>query len=190
MRHFSVRYLAHNIYIYYFHPPDWTKEFPFLAASAVRGGPEGYLGGWNEAICGIGITFPFLWLAFVLPLFWQTVPAAPHEAPLRASLIAILFLHLAMAGAVLTYFVATPRYLADFTPTLALLAACGWLGLERWSKGQRFSGIVASLSAVSCLVTVIAGVLVSADYHNRSLRSLSPHDWQNIEKVFQRLLLK
>src|ERR1019366_4021703 len=68
MRHFRFAYLPHNLYSYYLHLPDWMHGFPFVSATAVRGGPAGYLGGWNEPVCGLAVTFPFLWLALALPL--------------------------------------------------------------------------------------------------------------------------
>lgn len=185
MRHFRFAYLPHNFYIYYLHLPDWTREFPFVSATAVRGGPEGYLGGWNEPVCGLAVTFPFLWLALTLPLAWRSRASAGSDS-LRAMLIAIALFYCAMTAVIMGYFVATPRYLADFTPALGLLAAVGMLLLEQWAQRGGWRKFALPLTAAICLTTAIAGSLVSFDYNNRMTRSR----WASVENFFDSLIYR
>ena len=183
MQHFRFAYLAHNFSIYYLHLPEWTREFPFVSATAVTApGPAGYLGGWNEPICGLAVTLPFLWLALASPLAWrkQNDGATWDRAPLRALLLSVAIFYGVMTAVILGYFVATPRYLADFTPALALLAAVGLLARERWATPSRTRNIALPFAAAACGVTALAGVLLSFDDHQRATRPR----WANVEKFF------
>lgn len=167
--HFRVAYLLHNFSIYYLHWPDWTRGFPFIAATAVHGGPEGYLGGWNEAICGVLVTLPLLWFALGVPLCvrQQHNKAASALTPVVLAVVAYFFV---MTTVILAYFVATPRYLVDFTPSLCLLAMCGWLALEKYFRASRARPAFTALAGLLCAVTLISAMLLSFDYHGRSTR--------------------
>ncbi len=182
-QHFSLRYAAHNAYIYFLHPGTWSAAFPFVAASSVIGGPPGYLGAWVERICGLAVTFPFLWGVVVLPLAWRG-RAQDEAGPLRAMLVAIGLFFLTVLAFYLMFYCATPRYMADFTPALMLLAALAALGLERWAQERGWNAWIASLIAVAGLATVAAGLAVNFDYHNRSLSKLQPEIWARLERLF------
>ncbi len=182
-RHFSFSYVAHNAYIYFCHPGSWSSNFPFVRASSVTGGPAGYLGGWVEPICGLFVTFPFLWGALALPLAWKG-RTPERAAPLRALLVAITLFLLTVVAFYLTFYCATPRYMTDFTPSLTLLAAFAVLGLERWAQHRGFNRLVAPLIAILGLTTVAAGLAVNFDYHNRSLQQMQPDTWQALERIF------
>lgn len=182
--HFSVGYIAHNVYIYYLHGALWTSEFPFVSATAVRGGPVGYLGGWNEAICGLAVTFPFVLLGIAAPLACQQ--RSPNDnVRLKGILGAIIAVYIVMSAAILTYFLATPRYMADFAPSLALLSAIGLLGIERYLNTAVTRHAVLALCAAAGVITVVTGILVSFDYHGRMLRTLSPQSWVALERLFR-----
>lgn len=181
VRHFSITYIPHNAYVYFFHPGAWSPKFPFVSVSPVTGGPSGYLGEWSEAVCGLGVTFPFVWMALALPMGWRS---RADGWRLRGILGALAAFCLVMCLAILAYFVATPRYLADFAPTLGLIALCGWLELERWARNARWNKVVAPLTAAACISTAAAGILVSFDYHGGSLHRLSPHEWETMRDFF------
>jgi hypothetical protein len=183
-RHFSLSYLPHNIFLYYFHPGSWSWTFPFVSVSPVSNGPPGYLGNWSEAICGLAVTFPVLWLAFALP-FAGTLSGGGRES-LRALIASVAGLYGAMSLAILAYFVATERYMADFTPSLGLLALFGLLGLEGYGKERGWNRWVAPIGALACLITAVAGILVSFDYHGGALRTLSPAEWDAMRRFFSR----
>jgi len=184
VHHFSLAYIPHNTYLYYFHPGAWSLKFPFVSTLPVTGGPAGFLGNWSEAICGIGVTFPFVWLALALPLTWR---AGAGDWRLRAFMGSLAMFYVALCLAILSYFVAAERYMADFAPALGLLALCGWLGLERWAVRVGGNRIAAPIAVTACVVTAVAGIFVSFDYHGGLLRRISPQDWDALKQFFSRL---
>ncbi len=184
MHHFSASYVPHNLYLYFYHPGDWSRRFPFVSTAPVAGGPPGYLGGWSEAICGLAVTFPFIWIALALPLTWRE--AAP-DWRLRAVVGSVTGFFLAMCLVILAYFVATERYMADFAPSLGLLSLFGWLGLEQWARRASWNRWVAPALASICVATAAAGILVSFDYHGGMLRALSPGAWEALRQFFGRI---
>ena len=181
VRHFSPTYILHNLYVYFLHPGEWTWKFPFVAVAPVTGGPPGYLGNWSEAVCGLAVTFPVVWLALAAPLAGRA-PGADWR--LRAVLGSIAAYFLAMALAILSFVVATERYMADFAPSLGLLALLGWLGLDRWARDRGWPRIVVPVGAAACLVTAVAGMAVSLDYHGGALRALRPDVWNALQHFF------
>lgn len=183
--HFRARYIPHNLKIYYFQQPGWTEVFPFISGTAKRDGPRGYLGEWNEPVCGIALTLPFLWLALVLP--FATKDRERGEASEVRSIIgAVGLCFLGMSSVTLAYFLATPRYMADFTPTLALLAAVGALVVERMASRRRWKRSAMIAIVALSVVTVVMGFLISFDYHNRMLKQLWPDGWKSLELLFSR----
>ena len=181
MRHFRLAYVPYNFGIYFLQLPGWTREFPFISANAVHGGPDGYLGGWNGPVCGLAVTLPFLWLALTAPLACHETIAI-DRAPLRAMLAALGIYFAVMAATILSYFLATPRYLADFTPALALLAAIGLLFAEGWAQRGGARKLALPLLATACFATAISGTLLSFDYHARAQRIR----WANVESFSPR----
>lgn len=183
-RHFSLSYAAHNAYIFFCHPGTWSGTFPFVKASSVAGGPPGYLGTWVEPICGLAVTFPFLWAAVALPLAWRG-RAKEEAGPLRAMLAAVGLFFVTVVAFYLAFYCATPRYMADFAPALMLLAGFAALGMEQWAQQRRRWKIWAvSLIAVVGLGTITAGLAVNFDYHGRSLSKLQPETWARLEQFF------
>lgn len=39
MRHFSLAYIPHNLFLYYFHSAKWSFKFPFVSALPNSGDP-------------------------------------------------------------------------------------------------------------------------------------------------------
>lgn len=181
--HFSITYIPHNAYLYYLHSGSWSWKFPFVSTAPVDGGPLGYLGNWSEAICGLAVTFPFIWMTLALPL---TLRAPNSSWKLRAIIFSVAAFYIMMCSVVLTYFVATERYLADFAPALGLLALCAWLGIEAWSRRIGHGASVIAPTALLCLASAVAGVFVSFDYHGGMLHTLSPAVWDNMKAAFSR----
>lgn len=91
-----------------------------------------------------------------------------------------------MSLAILAYFVATERYLADFAPSLALLSLLGWLGLDQWAVRRGWARTVVPAGAVAAVATAVAGILVSLDYHGGALRTLRPDVWDALRHFFSR----
>jgi hypothetical protein len=183
-RHFSATYIPHNFYQYFLHPGNWTWRFPFVEVTPVTGGPAGYLGNWSEAIAGIAVTFPFIWFALFVPLVDS---AGGRDWRLRAVVGAVLVYCLVNCLVILSYFVATERYMADFAPSLVMLALFGWAGLEASAARSAPARIATSVTALAaCLATAAAGILVSFDYHGGMLHTLSPQKWDELRAFFAR----
>jgi hypothetical protein len=184
-KHFSPSYAAHNASIYLFHPGTWSTTFPFVKASSAPGGPPGYLSVWVEPICGLIVTFPFVWLAVALPLAWRGRPE-PETGPLRAMLVGLALFFVTVIAFYCMFYCATTRYMAEFTPPLMLLAGFAALGIERWAQ-ERTPGwrkaIVPTVAAMG-IVTLVAGLAVNFDYHHRSLSKLQPELWGRMERFF------
>ena len=178
---FSPAYLVHNAYIYYFSPAHWSAQFPFVSTSTINGGPTGYLG--TETMGGLAGTFPFFWLALAVPLAARVGPRGKADA-LRPMLAAVAFFYVAVGGLILAFGGATPRYMVDFAPALGLLAACGWLGLEKWVQGKALRRAVAPVVLAAGIATAAAGILLSFDYHTRLFHTLQPQIWANLENFF------
>lgn len=201
LQHFSVRFLLHNIAVYFFQLPGWTWEFPFVFARTVPANIPGYFG--TEEVSGLAVTFPFVWFALAMPLAWWH--RTDEEArPFAAAIGAIAGCVLPVAGLLLCYFSTTMRYQADYATALALLALVGLLALERWAQlsvamksasrlptpfswtslrmllDRRLA--VTGMAAGLCLVTAVMAVLVTFDYHGRSLRRDDPRLWQRFER--------
>jgi hypothetical protein len=183
MRHFSLGYIPHNLYLYYFHPGTWSLKFPFVSTAIVTGGPVGYIGEWSEPITGLAVTFPFLWFALALPM---ALRPPGGDGRLRAILRSIVAFFLAMSLAILAYFVATERYMADCVPALGLIALCGWLGVEARALRSGYTWIAMSFWVTASIVTLVAGVFVSFDYHSGLLHTIYPQSWDALKSFFHR----
>ncbi len=179
-RHFGLNYMPHNLAVYYFCPLRWSWEFPFVAAWTPGTDIPDYAGG--EEMCGLAVTFPFLWLALAAPLGWWR-RTADEGRTLRVMLGAIVGLYLGVGTFLLAFFSTTERGLAEFAPALALLAVCGWLGLERWAQGRRWGGSVLPFTALAAMATVPMGYLVSLNYHGNALSRDNPALWGRMERA-------
>lgn len=179
-RHFGLDYMPHNIAVYYFCALRWSWEFPFVAAWTPASDIPDYAGG--EEMCGLAVTFPFVWLALAAPLGWWR-RTTEEGRRLLATLGAIVGLYLGVGTFLLAFFSTTERYMAEFSPALALLAACGWLGLERWAQRLRWGAWAMPLTAVAALATVPMGVLVSLNYHGNALSRDNPVLWGKMEQA-------
>jgi hypothetical protein len=184
-RHFGLDYLTQNLPVYLLHPVQWSWDFPYIHATTPGWSLPGYAG--SEEMAGLLVTFPFLVLAAAAPFAGHGRP--PGEAGvLRALLGAVALLFLGLAGFLLTFFSTTERYLAEFTPALALLALAGWLELERRSRRHRWG--VAGRASLALLVaaSVPMGVLLSLNYHGNAFSRDHPELWSRLAENSQRAL--
>ncbi|MSU73433.1 MAG: hypothetical protein EXS43_14025 [Opitutus sp.] len=179
-RHFGLDYVRQNLRVYYLFPLRWSWEFPFVSAQTPGWTIPDYAG--SEEMCGLGVTFPFLWLALAAPLaVWQRAEA--ERRSLCAMLGAIAGLYFGVGIFLLTFFSTTERYLAEFAPALALLAVCGWLGIERWAQRMRWRIWIPPMAAVAAMATVPMSVLVSFNYHGNLFSRDSPAVWLRLERA-------
>lgn len=166
MRHFHFSYFVHNLYVYYVCPVRWTWEFPFVLARPPENSPPGYYAG--EPVAGLGATFFIFWTGLAAPLLYLRA-RRDRVVSLAVFLGSAALLALTMAVFLGSFFSATPRYQADFSPYLVLIAVCGWLELERRLCRGVFSIIGRWLLGFAALLSVLFGLLLSVDYHSRIL---------------------
>jgi hypothetical protein len=165
---------------YYLFPVQWSWDFPFVAAGTPGWSNPDYAGG--EEIAGLAVTFPFLGLVLLLPLaFWRR--SGEERAALGAMAGAIGGHYLGVGGFLLTFFSSTERAMAEFGPTLALLALVGWLGLERWAQEGRGRRWVWRATMPLGLAVVPMGVLVSFNYHGNTFSRDNPARWRRLEQA-------
>lgn len=205
--HFApLRYLPHNLYVYFFQPVEWTWEFPFAMAEKVEVGMpgDGYMG--TEEVCGLAVTFLYFWFALALPLGWRERALSERRRYL-VTLGCIAGYAVPVTAVMLSYFSTCPRYQADFAVPVGLLALCGMLSLERWAQEApvlwwRVPGVaekdwprwrawlVRGVAVLLCVVTVVMGTLLSFDYHARFLRFNEPLAWQEMDRRSHALLAR
>jgi hypothetical protein len=181
MRLYDLAYVAHNLRVYFFNRPDWTWEFPFVSANVANSNtPPGYY--CTEEIVGIALSLPMLWLAWLAP-FAARRQMRGEAAGLPAQLWSLAAALLPVLMFIAMFCAATERYMADFSPALALLALCGALTIERWAQSCRGGMAVPLGMGAVGVVTVLMGVLVSFDYHGRMLSRDQPKLWADFERA-------
>lgn len=179
LRHFSLSYFRHNAGVYFFQPLAWSWEFPFVSQQSIPVNIPGYFG--TEEMCGLGVTFPWMWFVLAVPLMW--LGREREEARRMGAVVgAMAGYFLPIGGLLLCFFSTTERYLADFAPALLLLASCGALGLERAIQRVRRGVVAMPVIGAAAVVTAVLGALVSFDYHGRMLSRDNPEAWDRVER--------
>ncbi len=164
--------------MYYFCPVKWSWEFPFVSATMPHSTIADHAG--TEEMAGLLVTLPFLWLALAVPLTWRD-RAERESRQVRTMFGAVGGLYAGVGIFLLAFFSTTERYLAEFAPALGLLAAGGWLGLERRVAHRRGRWLVNVAVVVLVTVTITMAALMSFDYHGRSLSRDDPKTWARLE---------
>ncbi len=123
---FDPRFLRDNFRLYFLEPLRWHGGFPFVWEPVCPPLAPGHLP--VEFFFGTLSNLPFLLAAALVP-----VVCARTRAAGPAAVLAVLFG--VVAATICAYAGATSRYLVDFIPALALLAALGFLGMERLLGG-------------------------------------------------------
>ena len=93
-------------------------------------------------IFGAVMLVPALWTLRELPQTRERWRRAAVSAAMGFGMCVVAVLAagayvVTMGGVITAYFLATPRYAADFGPALTLVALVGLLAVERWSIGRR-----------------------------------------------------
>jgi len=185
LEHFSLRYLPGNLHDYFLKWPAWTWDFPFLRANVI---PPHVSGSWgSEGVVGLGSVCPFVWLALAAPAALFGMSKANRRA-IAAVLIGLALCFLGIGLPLWCMYLTTPRYMADFSPTLGLLALSGALGIGqvyRIARAPIFAALVWS---------AISGFLLMFDYNTRFVEFSSPALAQRCESIgrglFEKAFLK
>jgi Flp pilus assembly protein TadD len=125
MRAFGLRFVWDNVRVYVVEPLRWHAGFPFVWEPARPPLVAGHL--TVEFFFGVLATFPVLLCVALGPLSWK---GARRGRPLSRIASALALLCALEALPIFLYACVSSRYLLDFLPALALLAALGILGLE------------------------------------------------------------
>ena len=182
--HFTPRYIFHNAYIYLLNPAQGDRHFPFVRAVPVsENSPPGYLGTWVEPTVGLAVSFPVVYALLVLP-WLRRIRRDGDDRGLTVMILSMLLFVSAVLGMYLIFYCATPRYMTEFTPTIMMLAGIGLLLLDQWAIERQHRFAVGLPIVTLCLATIVMGLLLFMDYHNRSLQQLQPPIWKNLERVF------
>lgn len=134
IEHFRPRYAPWNVFAYLFSGPEWARYFPFqhdVAIALPR--PRQHFG--MDIPFGLLRNVPFLWLAALVPIALLRRAGEAGVAEWRILVGAVAWTALSVFGFLLCFYAAMVRYLADFAPAVALLAAmgalCGWMRVQR-----------------------------------------------------------
>jgi hypothetical protein len=164
-RHFSFSYLPYNLYIYGYSALRWFGAFPFVRPIVTPPEPDGY--GDQEFSFGMLTTLPFVIFGVVAMagLIWRRLrgPSDDGRWPVFAALLGAFTLTF---GPLSVFFGSCVRYMADFTPSIMLLACFGFLELE-----SRFAGIAAkrlfrTTGVASATVSVVVPGLAMVDAYD------------------------
>jgi hypothetical protein len=176
---FDLRFVRFNALAYYLTPSQWSRYFPFAKMVHLPPMPPGYSG--SEFVHGVLADFPFAWLALLAPLAAARRPAAARRVLATFIGTAAAFF-LAVGGLLIGFVGSAGRYMADFTPTLMLLAGIGMLGLERLATGRRRTGVRVMVGAAAA-ASVFVGVMLSFQVHDL-LRQSNPKAYQRLAHFF------
>lgn len=183
--HFNLRFIPYNLHVYYSLPVQWTAEWPFIKSPPLPSWPDGYFSG-EELYC-LALIFPFLWFA-PLGLMNLYRGACQRGGGLAVAVLTVLSVYLPLGLLMLAFFYAAERYMVDFVPALALLAVLGavvCVGVIRSRIGQI---VTRGAIVVSAVVTIGFGLLISFDYHGRSMKNTSPQTWQKISTTAEKII--
>ncbi len=185
--HFAARFFPHNLSVYLFQPLLWSTEFPFAFAQAIEiSHIKDYFG--TEEVCGVAVTFPYVWFLLALPLAWWRREG--HDARGLGAAVAGLALYVVpVGGLILSYLSTTMRYQTDYLVGLGILALIGLLALERiaLAAGRGWARAVVAAACLTAAVSVVVGALVAFDYHGRSMRQLW-EGWQPLARATEGVL--
>lgn len=174
VRHFQLRFLLHNLRVYFAWPVHWTTDWPFIASTPFPPGPAGYYGG-EELYC-LAALAPVLWFALFLIRGIETAVAGWRE-----TILAVVAVYVPLQAFMLVFFSAAERYMVEFLPALMLLALCGLLRAEQMARQRRpLRVLFRSTAALAVVVTICVGLLASFDYHGRSMKRTAPETWNRI----------
>ncbi len=179
--HFSLRFLLHNLSVYFFQPLLWSGDFPYAQAQGIEiTHIKDYFG--TEEVAGLLVTLPFFWFALALPLVWWR-RAADERAGLAATLAAVAGYAVPVTLVINCYFSTCARYQTDFAVILGVVALTGLLGLERWAQARTaWRWTIRGVAAGAIAATLVLGALMAFDYHSRLLRRTSPEIWAKLDR--------
>lgn len=182
-QHFSLGFLRYNWLMYFWHAPQWGRDFPFVhPVNAGLKQPPGYYG--YEYVYGALKISPLLWLGLVLP-GWLMIQRG-ERGRLAAFVGFLVAVTAALTLVLLAFNTAAARYTADFLPGWLLLGLIGWSLVElklanlRWLRRWATAGFVAG-----ALFTGVVAYCASVELHG-VFRFLNPSGYAAVARLFNR----
>jgi hypothetical protein len=181
--HFRPRYAAWNLHAYLFAGVEWGRYFPFYHSAGITlPRPHQHFG--MDIPFGLLANLAFLWLIPAAALTWRRGDNDDERVALRLFLVSAVWAAATVLAFLLCFYAAMARYMVDFAPTLALLAAIGALGLlsaaptsARWLR-RSLAALVGAAGAIS----VFAATSYSAAIYQR-LQHFNPAGAEAIARV-------
>jgi Flp pilus assembly protein TadD len=137
---FSPRYLGFNLMTYSIEPFKFGAQFPFVQNTSPGTQPPGHYG-FEEWYGGVALGMPLVWLALCTPLALRGRSGEARST--LGGFTVTLSVFLATSVLILgLFFAVVTRYLAEFLPTLSLLAVIGVLAVERAFASSRYLAVV------------------------------------------------
>jgi hypothetical protein len=200
----SLTYFLPNLYSYLFRPIITSCQFPYLTAPfklGARAFPDGYQlppGYWNdEPVAGLVFSTPWIWfvpvaVGFAARAVWRALRSRPRGMALdeRGRNNVWFVASFAVVGTVtglpiIVQFIATMRYLVDFTSGLVLLATWGAWSLHQSvrHKTRPRRAVTAAIVAIA-VATIVIGLLLGMTGYNGMFSRNNPLLWERMVRAF------
>jgi len=182
-RHFGAAYWGGNFYLYLLAPLRWKNWFPFVKAAVGLKPAPGFYG--EEYILGLIPNLPFCLFALVAVFRpWKTASNSP--AIIRLNTFGVIAAGAASALLPLLFFYAACiRYMADFTPSLMLLAVCGLFELERIAPSKCWVRLIRGSAAFFAIFSCFTSAMEVVDLYDSS-PEVYPAAYQPVARVVNR----
>jgi hypothetical protein len=187
---FNWRFLVYGLHVYWLTPAHWGPYFPFVSVVDLPPPPAGQMGG--EDPYGILPNMPFVLAGLGI---FALVGRRPNGGygPLMAFCLAVAICTLAAEMTVSSFGGVSNRYMMDFVPGFAVLAAIGLLVITSPAgNAGPFRRLLNAAAALAFLYSATFNVLASFR-HNELLRAEHPavyrrmvHSWNRIPYLIDR----
>ena len=168
---FGWTYIPVNAYMVLWAPARLSPYFPFVKLADIPPLPAGHdsIRTGIEEMNGALTNMPVLFLAAAAG--FVALQAGSKRAEVRTWIAANAWMAGSVCAVIVCFLGVCSRYLSDFVPPLALLAAVGCMGASSWTfRGSSVAkGLVAALAVASC-----GFVLGQSAEHGEIFRAMEP----------------
>jgi hypothetical protein len=193
-----------NLYNYLFNPYTLNSTFPYIFAEwgsrfvlfPIHGSKYHFVA---EPVSGILVSVPYVLFSIPAVLFLireagkalvsalkkQATPKSAHDQLLLWTLFSLIGMSALAFGPLLLFFADTMRYLADFVPSLVLLATLGcfisWKELHNNPKDKRW---FTTLIVVLMLISVATSCLLAVSGLDNRMEKVNPATYYRLVEMF------
>lgn len=160
---FSLRFLPHNLKLYFFSFPEFSWYFPFITPVREMFRPEGY--GGIEQMHG-----QFWSLIWLVPVFavavWLWRRRLGVGTPLGVFFTCGLWMYLVNLVILLCLGVRASRYIVDFQPTFLFLGAIGLMaGEQRFPWARWWRRLVRPVAVLAVVILGLHNIMASCQLY-------------------------